>query len=126
MLEIIKKYNNKKLLIGKLDCNLLWMEIYENDVFHQMINSYSTFSEGFDSAYNLTKYRNIKDYIEDSEQYIEKPLSTAAEGDFFIKDLHVSICIGLKTLTMIDKTFKLVDTKLFMKDEKQQLYKKGE
>ncbi len=124
MLEIIKKYNNKKLSIGSLDCNLIWMEIFRNDVYVQMINNYKTFEEGSLLAYNLTKYYSISDYIENNNEYKQINKNHATSGCFFINDLHVSICLGKKTLTLVGNKFKQVNTELFLQDEKQKLYKK--
>lgn len=125
MLEKIKNYNNNKIKIGSVDCNLIWMDIYENEVFIKMKHNYCTFEEGALLAYNLTKHYSIKSYVENNKQYkkIENK-SLVCIGCFFIKDLHVSICIGTKTLTLIKNKFTLVDTQIFIDDIEQVMYKK--
>lgn len=124
MLTILNKYNNKKMKTGTIDCNLVFLEIYEKEIFDKLVNNYKTFKKGSELAYSLTGYNSILELVEDSDKYTEVDNKNLAKfGDFFINKLHVSICVGDKTLTLVDKTFRLVPTTNFIHDEKNKLFK---
>jgi hypothetical protein len=127
MIEIVSKYHNKEFAIGEYDCNILWMEIYENEVYKKMLNNYKTFEAGGKLAYKLTGYFSILDYIKSKRNY--KRINNnkmASAGNFFIKDKHISICLGNKTLTLVNDKFILVDTSIFYNDKENLLYVKKE
>ena len=129
MIEIINKYYNTLFEIGVTDCNIMWMEIYENEVYKKMVNQYSTFEEGAILANKLTGHFSILSYIKAKRNYKKIESNKMAQaGDFFIKDdKHLSICMGRKTISLIDDKFILVDTHIFYTEKNNILYrKKGE
>lgn len=127
MLNIVNKYNNKKLCYGKYDCNMLWLEVFEPEVFELMKDGYRNIKQGSILAHTLTGYYSIKDFVQNNKKYrLEKNKCLAVAGDFFIHGRHVSLCLGRKTMALVNGHFKLVQTEIFTNDNRQRLYKSKE
>lgn len=129
MLDIISKYNNKEIKLGSIDCNLVFLEIFEKEFYNKIVYKYDDERSGAKIAKKETGYSSIYSLITKNEIYKETNKNLINKGSFFInkKDkLHVSICIGDKVLASLNGRFKLFPVSIFLNDDKYVMYQKGD
>ncbi|HCH6797430.1 TPA: hypothetical protein NK990_003877 [Vibrio parahaemolyticus] len=111
--KVLKRYRNKKLVYGELDCNLMFLEIFEPELFEIMHGRYTTTMGGARVAKKETGHSSIKSLVEASDKYTQKSFNAVSAGDILINGMHVAICLGHYTFNLEDDTFKLIETKHF-------------
>lgn len=111
--KILKRYRKKQLVYGELDCNLMFLEIFEPELFEIMTDRYTTTMGGARVAKKETGYSSIKSFVENSDKYIQKSFNSIKAGDVLINGLHVAICLGHYTFGLLDNEFTLIKTETF-------------
>lgn len=111
--QILKRYRKQQLVYGELDCNLMFLEIYEPELFELLSDRYTTTMGGARVAKKETGYSSIKSFIENSDKYVQKSFNSIAAGDVLINGLHVAICLGNYTFGLVDNKFTLTKTETF-------------
>ncbi len=69
LMQIINKYNNEIHVRGTIDCNLLFLEVHEPELYTAMYGKYKTIVGGVRAAKKHTGFRSIKDVLDHSGRY---------------------------------------------------------
>ncbi|EHR0226988.1 hypothetical protein KS670_002527 [Vibrio parahaemolyticus] len=110
---VLRRYRNKKLVYGELDCNLMFLEIFEPELFKIMQGRYTTTRGGARVAKKETGHASVKSFVIVSDKYKQKSFNAISAGDILINGLHVAICLGHYTFNLDGEVFKLIETRHF-------------
>ena len=113
MIDILSKYNFAELQYGVVDCNTIFLEIFEPEMFAVIHKRYTT---------ELFGYSNLPDFLND--KYTQVPLNYAAYGDVFMQGKHTAICLGDKTFTLVGERFGITSTTNIINRSDMKCYRK--
>jgi len=114
MIKTLSGYRGKTHQYGKYCCNLMFLEVYEPEMYEIIKGRYTTAIGGARVARKEFGYSSIEQFIESSDNYEEIPPEFASLGDVFVSGSHVSMCLGYKTFGMTNDVYTLIDTKHFL------------
>lgn len=104
----LKRYRGSKLEFGVVDCNLIWLELYEPDIYEIMKGRYTTQIGGPRVAKREVGHKTIGEFVAADEKYSNIPREFMSIGDFCTDGVNVSICVGPKSFVLLDDTFQIV------------------
>ena len=82
--DIVSKYSGQVRTCGNMDCNMMILELYEQDHYADMVGSYDNISDGVRIAKKKTGYASITKFLERDPKYIEIPYGFSMAGDICV------------------------------------------
>ena len=87
--SVVAEFNTKYLEYGKYDCNLLFMKLYEPDLYSSMYGNYDSVLSGTKLAKEVTGYSSLREFCEEESQYDPVNANFAKTGDIILfKSAH--------------------------------------
>ncbi|HAV1497978.1 TPA: hypothetical protein JG855_002068 [Vibrio parahaemolyticus] len=91
---ILATYRNKERVCGQIDCNLLVLELFEPEMFEQLVGRYTTTRGGARVANKLFGFKSIRDFLTTNKNYEQRTFNEISFGDIIVTGIDVMVCVG--------------------------------